>query len=247
MTVALRSSLRKLWVFGGLAFTVWIIWGYQASGVPDTALQTTSAVRVVEDNRAIHFIPRATRRGNGVIFLPGGMVSPAAYAPLMKSIAAAGHPAHLVPLPYRTAYTESQVNDLFSDITSVINANRETRWWIAGHSRGAMLAARYARESQTHIGGLILIGTTHPRDFDLSASPLPVTKILGSNDGVATPADARVNAKFLPPSTVWVEIPGANHVQFGYYGHQLMDHAATISRDEQQTALLKAIRRALGS
>jgi hypothetical protein len=37
------------------------------------------------------------------------------------------------------------------------------------------------------------------------------------------------------------EIAGANHAQFGYYGMQLGDSSATISREEQQRQTAVAI------
>ena len=222
-----------------------MIWGYQADGVPEYTLRTNSAVKVSDDGTGIHFQPRANKRATGIIFLPGGMVDPTAYAPLLNNIAAAGHPVHLIRLPMRCACVDAQITALFTEINAIINANRGTRWYLAGHSRGAMLASRFARESTANIAGLVLIATTHPRDFDLSAAPLKVTKISGSNDGIASPAAIRANAKLLPPTTIWVEIAGANHVQFGYYRYQLFDGVAAISRDAQQAALLGAVRRAI--
>lgn len=221
-----------------------MVWGYQATDLPAGVLLTNSAVKVTDVDERIIFQPRASR-ATGVIFLPGGMVDPVAYAPLLKNLAATGHPAQLVRLPMRSAFLESQITEVFQRVTAILKANPDTRWYLAGHSRGAMLASRFARESQSNIAGLILIGTTHPRDFDLSVSPLQVTKIMGTHDGVATPEATRANAALLPKSTTWVEISGANHVQFGYYRHQLLDGEPGITRAEQQAALLKAVRRAL--
>lgn len=243
--MSIRQWIRILWPLAGIAFTVWIAWGYQSAGLPATALESNAHVRIAETDSGWLFQPRGGARGPGLIFLPGGMVDPAAYTPMLKQVGASGHPAYLIRLPYRSAFLDSQVNSLFATISATIKANPDTRWYLGGHSRGAMLAARYARESQSPISGLILIGTTHPRDFDLSATPLKVTKILGANDGIASPAAARENAHLLPPSTLWIEIPGANHVQFGYYRHQLLDHAPAISREKQQTELVAAIRRGL--
>lgn len=237
--------VRLGFVAFGITFTIWMVIGYQSTDLPDGVLLTNSAVKVASDDTAIHFQPRQSRRATGVIFLPGGMVDPDAYAPLLKSLAATGHPAHLVRLPLRVSFLESQVTELFRSVSDIVKANPDTRWYLAGHSRGAMLASRFARESQSNIAGLVLIGTTHPRDFDLSASPLQVTKIMGTHDGIATPEATRANAALLPKSTTWVEIPGANHVQFGYYRHQLLDGAPGITRAEQQAAVLKALRRAL--
>jgi len=47
------------------------------------------------------------------------------------------------------------------------------------------------------------------------------------------------NKPKLPPATTFAKIEGANHSQFGYYGFQLGDHKATISREQQQDAVLK--------
>jgi pimeloyl-ACP methyl ester carboxylesterase len=116
---------------------------------------------------------------------------------------------------------------------------------IAGHSRGGALAARFVAEraqpAGTPLDGLILIGTTHPRDHDLSTVPFPVLRIVASEDCVAPPSAARANAGSLPPETTWVEIAGGNHRQFGYYGWQIGDCAATISREEQHRQVIEAV------
>jgi len=243
--VQASKVIRRIFPLVGIAFTAWLVWGYQSVDVPDDTLTTTDAVQVTDTPEAIEFKPLAGRKRTGVLFLPGGMVDPLAYTPLMKKLAAAGHPTYLVRLPYRTAFTDSHITELFQTVRTILEKNRDTRWYLTGHSRGAMLATRFARESQTNLTGLILIGTTHPRDFDLSASTLKITKITGSHDGIATTEAAKANAHLLPRSTMWLEIPGANHVQFGYYRHQLLDGLPDITREQQQAALLKAIRLAL--
>lgn len=62
---------------------------------------------------------------------------------------------------------------------------------------------------------------------------VPVLKILGSRDCVASPDDAARNRGRLPASADWQVIDGASHAQFGYYGSQLGDCAAGISRQSQ--------------
>ena len=91
------------------------------------------------------------------------------------------------------------------------------------------------------MAGLALIGTTHPRDVDLYHSKIPVLKIYGTQDCVATVARVMANARLLPPSTTWVRIEGGNHRQFGYYGYQLGDCGATISRESQQRQTAAAL------
>ncbi|MBM3796105.1 MAG: hypothetical protein FJW31_19060 [Acidobacteria bacterium] len=106
-----------------------------------------------------------------------------------------------------------------------------------------MLAARFVHErpNAPRVAGLALLGTTHPRDFSLAALTIPVTKIYGTHDGVAPIAAVQANRDKLPPHTRWVAIEGGNHVQFGFYRHQLFDGAATITREEQMRQVVRAL------
>lgn len=91
----------------------------------------------------------------------------------------------------------------------------------------------------------MLLGTTHPKQSDLSGLALPVTKVLGSNDGVAPLFKAEANRRLLPGHTRWVVLNGGNHSQFGHYGHQLLDGRAGLSRAEQQELARRELLRAL--
>jgi pimeloyl-ACP methyl ester carboxylesterase len=94
---------------------------------------------------------------------------------------------------------------------------------------------------------LVLIGTTHPREDDLSSLRIPVTKVYASNDGVAPPHRVLANKRLLPEHAKWVEIKGGNHSQFGHYGHQFLDGTATITRVAQQEITRAALLQSLGS
>lgn len=241
----LARGLRYLWIILGLSFTTWLIVGFQAVDVPDDVLKSDQYVAVDSTDHALEFRGRVNQQRVGMIFLPGGMVQPVAYAPLMRRIASAGYPTHLLYLPMRCACTDAQVKDLFENIRGLIRAEPNIAWILAGHSRGGMLASRFVHENGTEVVGLALIATTHPRDFSLAGLTMPVTKIYGTADGVASYAKMRENQHLLPLKTTWVEIPGANHVQFGYYRHQLGDDKATISRAQQQEFLEAALLNAL--
>jgi pimeloyl-ACP methyl ester carboxylesterase len=119
--------------------------------------------------------------------------------------------------------------------------DRSTRWVIAGHSVGGVVTCRIASEHAELLSGIALLGTVHPRDVDLSHLVIPVTKVTATNDGLATSAEVRANAKKLPPQTRWIEIEGGNHSQFGYYGFQLGDNRAAISREVQQAQTVNAL------
>jgi len=116
-----------------------------------------------------------------------------------------------------------------------------SEWVVGGHSRGGALAARFALESGAGVRGLVLLGTSHPRDFSLAGSKLLVTKILGTRDGVAALEKSEMNRHLLPDSTRWVLLEGGNHSQFGSYGFQPGDSFATIDRELQQELSRQAI------
>ena len=202
---------------------------------------------VAKTDQGLEFRPRANSHRSGLIFLPGGMVEPVAYAPLLRRIASAGYPTYLIYLPMRGACTDSQVRRLFSEIQRVLAHKRASHWILAGHSRGGMLAARFVHENSVDLASLALIATTHPRDYSLAGINIPVTKIYGTRDGVASYAQMRENQRLLPQNTTWVKIEGGNHVQFAYYRHQLGDGDAIISRQEQQKLLENALLDALSS
>ena len=87
----------------------------------------------------------------------------------------------------------------------------------------------------------MLIGTSHPRDVDLSGLRVPVTKIVGTRDGLATPAEVEQNASLLPTHTRWLWVEGGNHSQFGWYGFQLMDRWPAVSAGQQRAIMIRGV------
>ena len=130
----------------------------------------------------------------------------------------------------------------------IMDANESILYWVVGgHSRGAAIASRFAYQYGEAFDGLILIGTSHPKEaaFDLSNTNLSVTKIYATNDGLASVEEVEETAQYLPEAATLVRIEGGNHAQFGYYGSQLGDSAASISREQQQKLTVEAILLAL--
>ena len=244
---AVHRWIRRIWIVAGLAFMAFLVWSVEAHGVPDGADESDARVRISAAAFGRVFAPVPPRQETArLIFLPGGLVDPDAYVPFVRAVAEAGVPVALVRLPMRAAPTEGMRATLWSRIAAARSELIAGGPWagdatstakapvvIAGHSRGGMFAATFAADHPDEVSGLVLIGTTHPRDRDLSAASWPVLKIVGSADCVASPEGARANAHRLPAATEWLEIAGGNHQQFGYYGWQIGDCAATISREEQ--------------
>ena len=239
--------VRIVWVSGGVLFLLWLAVSMQARGVDPAVLQSDGAVTVVEKSDTLQFIPR-TARPTGMIFYPGALVEPTAYAPLARAVAEEGFLTIIVKLPLRSAAFGAQEADVMAATLALMAENDAIQaWFVAGHSRGGAIAARFAHAHAAAVDGLILIGTSHPKEeaFSLAGAAFPVLQIVGTNDGLASMAEVAANARFLPPESRRIEIAGGNHAQFGYYGFQLGDNRAEISRDEQQALTVAAIREAL--
>ncbi len=63
----------------------------------------------------------------------------------------------------------------------------------------------------------------------------------GSEDGVLNMEKVEEGNSYLPADYAEICIEGGNHAQFGNYGEQKSDHAARISREEQQVQTVEAI------
>ncbi|WP_052305743.1 alpha/beta hydrolase [Pseudopedobacter saltans] len=164
------------------------------------------------------------------------MVDPKAYTPLCKRISENDTKVYLIKMPFRLAtygYNKPKTLRLFNDTTKV--------YILAGHSQGAKMAAQFVYENPGLADKLILIGTSHPRDISLADISIPVLKIYGSKDGVADEESLFNNRSKLPKNTIFQKITGGNHAQFGYYGFQLGDNKASITREEQQNQTLNSI------
>ncbi|HEY9054568.1 MAG TPA: alpha/beta hydrolase [Rectinemataceae bacterium] len=158
-----------------------------------------------------------------------------AYAPAAREIARAGFLVVIAPMPMKLAVLDPEAAD------AIIAAfPKVSRWAVGGHSLGGVMAARYARRHGQTVAGLILWASYPAKSDDLSKSLIRVASISGSLDGLSTPAKIGASRALLPPSTAWIVIEGGNHAQFGWYGPQKGDNAATISPEAQQEAIVAA-------
>lgn len=245
-TKRLRKIIRRVWIILGLVFTLLLILSFQAKGVDDRLIESNNTVKVINDRDKMEFTPLTNTKETGLLFYPGGFVDPKAYVPMARKIAESGYKVVIVKLPLRTAFFESQKQTLFSRTKELIGNDDEIKGWVlAGHSRGGALASVFVKEEPILVEGLILIGTTHPKEFSLSSVTIDVTKIFATNDGLASEQEIKEYAGNLPTNTHWIKIDGGNHSQFGYYSFQLGDKKATITRDHQQKIVEDEILQAL--
>jgi pimeloyl-ACP methyl ester carboxylesterase len=243
----LWRRIRRIWVTVGLTvlivFVTWSLLAYRSTDVANASAHTDARVSVTHVDGAWFFKPAnaINTRTTGLLFFAGALVDPRAYAPLARAVAEAGFVAAIVELPRRGAFGGADDPALLVRARGIMRQSTgATRWVIGGHSRGAVVACDLAAEGAP-IAGLILVGTSHPRDVDLSRLPVAVTKIVGTRDGLASEGEVKANQPKLPSHTRWVWIEGGNHSQFGWYGFQPGDNRAHIPREKQQRMMTDAV------
>lgn len=166
---------------------------------------------------------------NHLIFYPGGLVSPLAYAPFAYELSLKGFRVSVVEVFLNLAIT--MPNALKSVDTSL-----SQRVVLMGHSLGGVAASIAMRT--TEVDGLILLGSYPLDSHQIIGNPVYLS-ILGSKDGLLN-QEAYDNAiKGLNIKEVIIE--GGNHAQFGSYGSQRDDLEATISEKMQREHIIKAI------
>jgi len=136
--------VRIIWVTGGLAFVAWIVWNMQAHGVDDRDRRPSPSVSMVAGDGTMVFAPSDVSADRvALVFLPGGMVDPDAYIPLVRSVADAGWPVAIVQLPWQMAFSESANAEVWRRVQVVRDAWGRTRPIVlGGHSRSPVETMR---------------------------------------------------------------------------------------------------------
>jgi hypothetical protein len=207
-----------------------MIWNwapFQSRNLPRDTFLNNDKVSVIETKDKITFNSKNADTIMDVIFFQGGLTDPKAYAPLCRKLAENGFTCHLIKMSLRLPqYDYQEVSTLF-DLKSRI-------YVIGGHSQGGKMAAQFVYENPDLMKGLFLMGTSHPRDIDLSMRTIACIKLYAENDGLASVGEVMENKSKLPKEAKLVLIKGGNHSQFGYLGKLLMDNSASLSVEEQQ-------------
>lgn len=235
--------IRRVWITVGVGVTVifvtWSLIAYRANATATQATIDDSSVTVTHSDGVWRFKPRTGASARTLVFFPGALVDPRAYAPLAQAVANAGIGVVIIELPNRGAFGGADSPELWMRVNRTLATLSDSGSVIlGGHSRGGVVASATAAGGVPNLSGLVLIGTSHPRDVDLSGLEIPVTKIVGTRDGLASPTEVRQNEALLPEHTRWIWIEGGNHSQFGWYGFQPMDRRATIAAADQRNIMI---------
>lgn len=236
-----------MWITAGISATVvfvaWSLIAYRPSADARAATISDAAIAVTHQDGIWAFEPATPSTvTTALVFFPGALVDPIAYAPLLRAAAAAGFRAYMIELPRRGAFGGGDDPEVMRRLDRLLaRPDAPRRWVAAGHSRGAVVVCDVAVAPRPGLGGLVLIGTSHPRDVDLSGLAVPVTKIVGTRDGLASQAEVEGNRSKLPAATRWVWVDGGNHSHFGWYGFQPGDGRPTISAEQQRETMIRAV------
>lgn len=205
---------------------------YPAGETAMAALQSSPTVSVSQDNWIV-FTP-ATKPEVGLIFYPGGLVEPEAYAPVLRQLAEGGVLVVITPMPLNLAiFNTNKANAVIQAYPDISN------WVLAGHSLGGAAAGIYAENNPGKIDGLAVWDSYPPDSADLSDNDIAVISIYGTSDGISNTDNFDDKRYLLPADTTFSPIEGASHAQFGDYGAQKGDVVPVISLTEQHEQVVE--------
>jgi len=216
-----------------------IVWGTHplpAQAEALIAMRSTSTVSVYQDHLGYIFMPSNKIKEIGVIFYPGGHVDPRAYAPILRNISNNGYPVILVSMPLNLALLgKDKANEVIKNYPEIRS------WVLVGHSLGGAMAAQYADQHIDQLSGLVLMASYPPKNTRLQNSQIKVLSIYGELDGITTLDEIDQSRQSLPNDSIFQQINGGNHAQFGSYGWQNGDLTAEILAAEQQDIASTAV------
>jgi hypothetical protein len=237
------KNLKKVLIIAGIVVVLLVggmlVWSAtsvrNAEESVETYLQSSNTVSV-EDDRWLVLQPTSQAPRVGFIFYPGGLVDNLAYAPALYRIAEAGFLVVDVPMPLNLAILD------YDAASKVIAAYPQIEnWVIGGHSLGGAMASRFIYEADESIAGLALWASYPAESNSLAGFDIEVISLFGTLDGVSSVEKIERTIPLLPADTKYLPIEGGNHAQFGFYGLQEGDLAATISREAQQDQIVDAM------
>ena len=214
-------------IIGILGMLVWSKTGtYPARMDALSALESTDRVTITQD-KWIVFEPEE-ETDTGLIFYPGGLVEPTAYAPILHQIAEKSVLVIITPMPLNLAIFNTGAANAVIDAYPQIST-----WILAGHSLGGASAAIFAENNPKTIDAIALWDSYPPDSADLSDNTISVISIFGTTNNIPNTENFNDKRHLLPADTTFIGIEGANHAQFGDYGPQKGDVVASIGLAEQ--------------
>lgn len=219
--------------------------------------EKVNRISAVEVNETVNYISLertiSTNSKTGLLFYPGGLVDPHAYISLLQNLAIEGYPIVIVKVSANLAITNAN-----KAAACKVAFPEVERWVLSGHSLGGAVACIDVNKAPSEYVGLILMGSYANESADLADWDGTVLSLMGEKDGLATAETIRAQEGFLPTGitvgnimdmpynptggqTIYHQIDGGNHAQFGAYGRQDKDGIASITLAEQHTEVVRYI------
>lgn len=215
-----------------VGFAGFYVWATTTYG-PSEELKATVNLDEALYKKALVMEPTLEQQnGVGIILYPGAKVENAAYAYYANGLKDAGYTVIVPEMLFNFALFSANRAETYKEKYPEIE-----QWIIGGHSLGGVAAAMYAAEHT--VDGVLFLGSYPSKSADLSKEALPVLSIYAEKDGLTSLADIEATKSLLPNTTVYAEIKGGNHAQFGMYGEQKGDLQADISAFDQQEKMLE--------
>ncbi len=226
-----RRFLR--WMLGGLVALIIaaavgiVVWSqvgvYAAEPQPLADVRADTGIRFSDSGAAIIMEPTTTGDSTiGLVFIPGAKVDPWAYASTLSGLVRDEGISVVITRPWlNLAFFDLRPLASFTDDVPDVDI-----WMVGGHSLGGVRACMLAEDADA----LVLFASYC--STDLATTGMPVLSVSGGNDGLSTRSKIEDAAHLLPPDTLFVEIPGANHANFGAYGPQDGDGESSVPVDE---------------
>lgn len=193
---------------------------YHADETAVGCLNASDNVSVVKTSNGI--LLDGPGNDTALIFYPGAKVEYTAYSPMFMNLSEDGIDCYLVEMPFNLAFLGQNSAD------EIIDGANYSHYFISGHSLGGSMAASYVN-STNKTDGLILFAS-----YSTCEVEKPVLSIYGTEDKVLNMEKYDDSLKFIDNNLTELEIKGANHAQFAYYGNQSGDGTAKISAESQQ-------------
>jgi hypothetical protein len=170
----------------------------------------------------------------GIVYYPGGLVDPKAYAGFAQLLSESTSANVFVTQPlFNLAITDIQkAGDIIHDYPSI------TSWWIGGHSLGGSSAAFYGIDNLEQLQGIFFLGSYTTAEANFSTSSLPMLTIIGDHDNILNQSTYQSSVEYFSSNLMSYTIQGGNHSQFGDYGLQRGDGVATITTMEQHLMII---------
>ena len=218
---------------GAVGLTAWLR-PYVAVDPALAAMASDADVTVSESATDIVLAPTSPD-ATGILFRPGALVDPRAYAAVLRPIAEAGHTVVIAKQPFGLAMlAPGALPSARAGFPSI------ERWIVGGHSLGGTFAAVDASGGdRSGVRGLLLFASYPAGDLS-GLTDVAVASISGTEDGLATPVEIDASRANLPASSTFVVVDGASHAQFGDYGPQPGDGTPTLSDDDARRQISEA-------